>query len=180
MAKKSRTSAGRWDSRKRRTRGHVIADLALVHVQYFLVNAGFTSEVVTRDYGYDLSVVTFDRDGLIEPGVILVQLKAAETLSRQADGRHFVFDLDVRDYHLWRKEPNPVFLILYEASARRAYWLYFQRHLKSGAAPTVRAGARTTRIKIPSSDRVTTDFFRHARHLKARAVAKLWEADPHG
>ncbi len=119
MSKPADRAPKRWD-RKRRTRGHVIADLSLVHVQYFIVNAGFTSEAVINDYGYDLAVNTFDQDGLIEGGAILIQLKAAESLAIQTDGVHFAFDMDIRDYNLWVDEPNPVFLILYEASSRRA------------------------------------------------------------
>lgn len=108
------------ERRKRRTREHVIADQSLVHVQQFVVNAGFTSEAVSKDYGYDVTVNTFDEAGLIEGGAILIQLKAAEVLTPHADGLHFAFDLDMRDYDLWTEEPNPVFLILYEATTRRA------------------------------------------------------------
>ena len=68
------------DWRKKRTREHIIADQSLAHVQQFVANAGFTSEAVGKDYGYDLTVNTFDRDGFIEAGSILIQLKASETL----------------------------------------------------------------------------------------------------
>ena len=84
--------------KKKRTREHVIADSSLNHVQYFIINAGFTSEATTKDYGYDITVNTFDAKGLIEPGAILIQLKASEILVRHADGANYVFDLDTRDY----------------------------------------------------------------------------------
>ncbi len=168
------------DRRKRRTPEHVIADQSLVHVQQFIANAGFTSEAVTKDYGYDVTVNTFDRDGFIEGGSILIQLKASEVLTPYSDGLHFAFDLDVRDYHLWKGEPNPVFLILYEASTRRAYWLFVQPYLKRPDAPKPRANAKTVRIKIPKINKVRTAFFRHARRLKAEALKAILGAKPYG
>ena len=180
MVKKSGKPPRKQDQRKKRTREHVIADYSLVHVQYFIVNAGFTCEAVTKDYGYDLTVNTFDRDGLIEPGSILIQLKASEILTTHADGLHYAFDLDMRDYNLWGAEPNPVFLILYEASTRRAYWLYVQQYLKGDSPPKPRANAKTIRIKIPKANKIRTSFFRHARRLKDEVLKKLLGADPHG
>jgi len=179
VAKKTGKSPKKQDKKKKRTREHIIADLSLVHVQYFIVNAGFTSEAVTKDYGYDLTVNTFDHDGLIEPGAILIQLKASESLTIHSDGEHFVFDLDIRDYNLWVDEPNPVFLILYEAASRRAYWVYVQRYLKGSSRPKPKSTAKTVRIKIPIANKVRTRFFRHARRLKDEALRKILGADPH-
>ena len=168
------------DPRKKRTREHVIADLSLVHIQYYIVNCGFTFEETNKDYGYDLIVNTFDREGFVGPGSILIQLKASETLEAHGDGVSYVYDLDVRDYNLWVTELNPVFLILFEARSRRAYWVYFQRYVKGTGAPRPRAGATTVRIKIPMANKVRTDFFRHARRLNKRVLQKLSGVDLHG
>lgn len=180
MAKTPKKRPRTQDRRKRRTREHVIADQGLVHVQHFIANAGFTSEAVYKDYGYDLTVNTFDRDGFIEGGAILIQLKASEILKSHPDGLHFVFDLDMRDYDLWKEEPNPVFLILYEAATLRAYWLFVQPYLGGADAPKPRADAKTVRIKIPKINKVRTAFFRHARKLKAEALAVILGAKPYG
>lgn len=177
MAKKKQSEA---DRGKKRTRAHVLADLSLVHVQYFIVNAGFTSEATTKDYGYDLTVNTFDPRGIIEPGSLLVQLKASETLPRHADGIHVVFDLEVKDYNLWKDEPNPVFLVLFDARSRRAYWLYFQRYIRNDSNRKPKAGAESVRVKVPLANRVRTDFFRHARRIKLDVMSKILGADPHG
>ena len=32
-------------------------------------------------------------------------MKASEVLTSHADRQHFVFELDMRDYELWAKEP---------------------------------------------------------------------------
>ena len=159
--------------KKRRTRAHVIADHSLNRIQYYIINAGFTSEAIAKDYGCDLTVNTFDRQGLIEPGNIYIQLKASETLTRYADGFSYVFDLDIRDYNLWKEEPMPVFLILYEATSQRAFWLYFQQYIHRGNAPKPRANAKTLRIRIPQSNRVRTGFLRHARNRKADILGQL-------
>jgi len=50
------------------------------------VNAGFTSEATTKDYGYDLAVNTFDRDGVLDPLPFLIRLKASEILAAHPDG----------------------------------------------------------------------------------------------
>lgn len=152
----------------------------MVHVQYFIVNAGFTSEATSKDYGYDLTVNTFDGEGMLEPLSILIQLKASEKLNLHPDGANYWFDLDIRDYNLWTNEWNPVFLILYEASSTRAYWLYFQQYLKSRHARKPRKHAKTIRIKVPRANRVRTSFFRHARHLKEQVIARLGGVDLHG
>src|SRR2546429_8162192 len=85
--------------RKRRTREHVLADLSINHVERFILEEGHTAYRPTPDYGYDLFLSTFDEQGYSEPGVVCIQVKAAESL--QAVGDEYVFDLDVRDYNLW-------------------------------------------------------------------------------
>ena len=161
------------DTGKKRTREHVIADFSLVHVQYFIVNAGFTSEAITKDYGYDLTVNTFDKGGRIEAGSILIQLKASETLRFDPTTNSYLFNLDIRDYNLWINEPNPVFLILYEARSRRAYWLYVQQYLKATQAPKPRANANTVRVRVSMDNKVRTSLFKHARNLKNDILSKI-------
>jgi len=180
LAKKSKKAAEAQDRRKKRTRAHVIADQSLVHVQQFIANVGFTSEAVNKDYGYDVTVNTFDEGGFIEGGAILIQLKASEFLTPHADGLNYAFDLDMRDYDLWGEEPNPVFLILYEATTRRAYWLFVQTYLRGPGAPKPRKNAKTVRIKVPMVNKVRSAFFRHARRLKAAALQAILGAKPYG
>ena len=63
------------EPRKRRTREHVIADLSVNHVERFIIDEGHTAQRVDPDYGYDLSLVTYDADGYVEPGLIYLQLE---------------------------------------------------------------------------------------------------------
>ena len=66
--------------RKQRTRQHVIADQCVNHVERFIIDEGHTAQRVEKDYGYDLFLFTFDEQGYAEPGLVYLQLKAAETL----------------------------------------------------------------------------------------------------
>src|SRR5690242_3799096 len=97
---------------KQRTRQHVIADLSVHYVEGFILAEGYTAQRLDRDYGYDLLLFTYDEQGYVEPGLLLLQLKAAEML--QTVGSDYVFDLDIRDYNLWMQEEIPVILILFD------------------------------------------------------------------
>src|SRR5436305_1842632 len=97
--------------RKQRTRQHVIADLSVHHVEGFILEEGHTAQRLGSDYGYDLTLFTYDAQGYTEPGLIYFQLKAAEAW--EAVGDDCVFDLDIRDYNLWMMDNMPVILILF-------------------------------------------------------------------
>ena len=66
--------------RKRRTREHVIADLAVNHVERHALLCGHTVERWVFDYGLDLFLVTYDRDGQYENGQVFLQVKATERI----------------------------------------------------------------------------------------------------
>lgn len=150
--------------RKQRTRQHVIADLSVHHVEGFLLEEGHTAQRLGSDYGYDLIMWTFDADGYPEPGWIYFQFKAMETLTeREAD---YVYDLDVRDYHLWMMEKTPVILVLYDARRRRAYWLAVQRYFREEAARQPKKGAKTVRVRIPRRQVMNRRAIARIRELK--------------
>lgn len=150
--------------RKQRTREHVIADLSVHHVEGFILREGHTAQRLAQDYGYDLVVVTYDTKGYIEAGALFVQLKAAERL--QKIGADYVFDLDIRDYNLWTPNRVPVILILYEASRNQAYWLPIQRYFHEDAARRPKKGAKTVRVRIPSTQRIDHEAIAQMREIK--------------
>src|SRR5262249_19246385 len=94
---------------KRRTRQHVIADQRVDYTEWFSIDEGHLAHRVGKDYGYALLLFTFDEEGYSEPDFLSLQLKAAEVV--RAVGSDYVFDVDVRDYHLWTLERMPVILI---------------------------------------------------------------------
>jgi len=133
--------------RKQRTRQHVIADQSVNYVERFIIDEGHTTQRLEKDYGYDLMLFTYDDRGYLEPGLTFLQLKAAEMLKQS--GAAYVFDLDVRDYHLWVTENYPVFLVLFDAARRRAYWLHVQFYFQNDASRRPRKWAKTVRVRVP-------------------------------
>jgi len=157
-------------TRKRRTRQHVIADLSVHHVEGFILEEGHTAQRVEWDYGYDLFLFTYDERGYAEPGLVVLQLKAAETL--RAVGSDYVFDLDVRDYNLWMRENVPVILILFDANRRRAYWLPVQRYFGDALSRQPGKGAKTVRVRVPRRQVVNRRAITTMRKLKGEALER--------
>lgn len=156
--------------RKQRTRQHVIADQSVNHVERFIVDAGYTAQRLTPDYGYDLVVFTYDERGYLEPGSVYVQIKASEIL--QEVGANYVFDLDIRDYYLWMLEEMPVILILFAASRRRAYWLWIQNYFTKDVARQPKKGAKKVRVRVPQRCPLTARAVGAWRELKQRALQR--------
>ena len=154
--------------RKRRTREHVIADQSVNHLERFIIDAGHIAQRWGSDYGYDLTLITFDEDGYIEPDAVYFQLKASESL--QAVGACYVFDLDIRDYNLWMLDNMPVILVLFDASRRRAYWLAIQHYFREDAARMPKKGAKTVRVRVPKRQVVNRRAIAVWRDLKWEAL----------
>jgi len=57
-----------------------------------------------------------------------------------------VFDLDIRDYHLWMNQKMPVILILFDAARRRAYWLPIEQYFRGEVARQPKRGTKTVRV----------------------------------
>ena len=106
-------------SLKRRTREHVIASLSANTVERYFLEKGHRVRKIEQDYGIDLMILTHDHDGFVEPGEIQIQLKATDAPSLSADGTFYSFPISIKDYNAWLNEAMPVFLILYEAAARK-------------------------------------------------------------
>ena len=87
--------------RKRRTREHVLADLSANHVERHALLCGYSVERRVHDYGIDLTILTYDTDGNVENGQILVQLKATDHLKVIAEGQRFVTKLLAGRGHKW-------------------------------------------------------------------------------
>jgi hypothetical protein len=153
--------------RKRRTRQHVIADQSVNHLERFIIEEGHTAQRSGSDYGYDLTMFTFDKQGYSEPGAVYFQLKASETF--KALDTYYVFDLDIRDYNLWMFEKNPVILVLFDASRRRAYWLAIQHYFQEDASRQPKQGTKTVRVRVPKRQIVNRQAIAKIRDLKREA-----------
>jgi hypothetical protein len=159
--------------RKRRTRQHVIADLSVHHVERFILEEGHTCQRLGSDYGYDLIGWTFDEQGYAEPGAFYFQLKATETLDDS--GADYLFDLDIRDYNLWVREGLPVFLVLFDAARRRAYWLAVQHYFQTDPARRPKQGAKSVRVRVPKRQVVNRRAIAKMREIKWAAIRQEQE-----
>jgi hypothetical protein len=159
--------------RKRRTREHIIADLAVNFVQRLALESGFVVEERTKsDYGYDLELTTFDDQGYVEQGIIHLQVKATDDLARFESNRETLnFPIDTRDRSLWQEEPMPVFLILYDALRREGYWVYLQAYFQAHSFPQL--GAKTLTVKIPKKNIVDGSTIRLMRDKKAAVLNQM-------
>lgn len=164
---------------KRRTRGHVIADLSMNFVERLVFENGFTAERIRQDYGYDLFITTHDEVGYIEPGKILIQIKASESLRLIKGGTVVSFRIDLRDVGNWMAEPLPVFLVLFDAGLRRGYWLYVQRYFERHGMPRSRL-QREVAVHVPAANRLNRRFVALARRWKQDMLKQVDGVIHHG
>jgi uncharacterized protein DUF4365 len=139
---------------KTRTRQHVIADLSFNHFARHVLECGHVAEPVFHDYGYDVIVFTFTEQGELEPGHILVQLKATDTPKMMRDGKTVCCEVDRRDLKVWLRESAPVILVVYDAMRRRAYWLNVQKYFSEVPTKQLFSKSGSMTVRISLSNRV--------------------------
>ena len=133
---------------KRRTREHLIADLGINHTERQVLLGNGTAEYIMRDYGIDLVVFTFDEHGEQEPGQIRIQVKATERIRWLADRRAFAFRVSRADVRTWLRERDPVILVVYDATANRAWWLHVQGYFRESVGGLSRYSSATVSLRI--------------------------------
>ena len=136
--------------RKKRTREHIIADLSVNHVERQFLLAGHTAQRVIFDYGYDLFVQTFDANGELEKGYLLIQVKATEAARRVAGSEMVAVTIDRRDVESWLQDVSPVALILYDAASETAYFLLIEQGIFS--SKVAQGAGATITLRIPASN----------------------------
>ncbi len=164
----------------RRTREHVIASQSFNYLEKFIIDQGHTAERQSHDYGYDLIINTYDAEGSPENGEIRVQLKASDRLQEMKHGDIISLRLDIKHYELWINEYEPVFLVLYDGQARRAYWLHVQAYFAANPSRRPKRGARTLTVHIPLANEFTEHTVEYMRARKAAFWAQWRKVDDHG
>ena len=159
--------------RKRRTREHIIADLAVNHVERQALLCGYTVQRNHHDYGIDLDVTTFNEDGEIEEGKILLQLKASDRLVVRSDG---TVACRVERKHLtsWLAQPLPVLLIVYDAVQDQAFWLYVQSYFRKHGRATLFA---TVSLPIPTANVVDPSAMRRFARFRDHTFDQMGEVE---
>ena len=159
--------------RKRRTREHIIADLAVNHVERQALLCGFIIDRNRHDYGIDLEMTTFNKNGEINEGKILLQLKASDRLRVRTDG---TIPSRVERKHIanWLAQPMPVILVKYDALRNLAYWLYVQSYFRKHGRATL---FTTTTLPIPAVNIVNpAAMLRFSRFLD-NVLGQIGEVD---
>jgi hypothetical protein len=159
--------------RKKRIRKHVIADLSFHHVAYRVVKCGFTIEATRSDYGYDGSIFTYNRRGEVENGTIFFQLKATDHIARYKKRTAFSFPIEKRDVDLWKEEPFPVYLILFDTASEVAYWLYFQAYLEINGVTAAMMSKPSLPVRMNAAQIVDVTSVRAWRGHKAKVLANI-------
>jgi hypothetical protein len=163
----------RGTTRKTRTREHIIADLGVHHVEGPILRCGFTAARIVHDYGLDLYMTTYGVNGEAESDWILFQVKATDHLMRTADGSAVTFRLERTDLNRWMTETYPVILVVYDARADRAYWLYVQASFADGR---IRRGAsQTVTVRIPVTNMLDESAIQKFAAAKAAIQRQMKE-----
>jgi hypothetical protein len=149
-----------------RTRGHVLADLSINHVERQVLLCGFSVDRVQHDYGYDLTMATYSDTGEFEPGAVYIQVKATDRLPGLADDRTIPWPISRRDLKLWRAETYPVILVVYDGQKDKAYWIHIQAYISDHRTPELFAGGDTIRVHIPIGSRLNQRAIRAIAQCK--------------
>ncbi len=116
--------------RKRRTKEHIIGDLGYNYVERQILLAKYTMTLIQQDYGYDGIITTYDYNGEIENGYILIQVKATQSIKYSKKNKGFKFSISRKDLNHWAKDPSIVLLVLYDEPNHLAYFIDIQYYLR--------------------------------------------------
>jgi hypothetical protein len=128
----------------------MIGDLGIHHVEGFVLRSGYTAERVHHDYGIDLVMTTYDTNGEVQNGEVLMQVKATESLPLLKKTPALTWPVSRADLARWLGEPMPVILVIYGVVQDRAYWLYIQRYFAGGRVFRLARAAATINVRIPT------------------------------
>lgn len=156
----------------RRTREHIIASQSHNYIEKFFIDRGHTVDRPT-DYGTDVLVNTFDENGYAEAGDIRIQLKASDNFRFSSNGALIRFQIESKHYRLWKKQPMPVFLILYDAKVKKAYWLYLQEFFGAGLGRRPKKGAAKMTVHVPVKNKFSARTVDYMRQRKAAILSDI-------
>src|ERR1700722_10895242 len=97
-----------------------------------------------------LEIRTFNQNGEIEPGKILLQLKATDKIQRQTES--IACRIERANLIFWLAEPLPVILIVYAAARDLAYWLYVQSYFQEIEDFNLFAAGKTITVRVPTKN----------------------------
>lgn len=166
-------------NRKRRTISHINADKSVNHVEYYALENGYAVETISKDYGFDLNIFTYNRKNEFENGTIYAQLKAKNKIKLVKNGKYISFPLDKKDLNLWCNELLPILIIVYDTVNKKAYWEYIQRYFQKLPGFDMKNIKTGKNILIPLTNIVTANSLNEIREIKNRIHKKLEKINSH-
>jgi hypothetical protein len=158
---------------KLRTREHIIADLAVNHVEHQGLLCGYSLERIVHDYGLDLVLFTYNEAGELEDGCVYLQVKGTEEVRRLRTGEAITFRAPRSDVQTWLRRLMPVILLVYDVSADCAYWLYVQRYFAQLPGFNVFAAAETLTLRLPAGQVLTPDAMRQFAAFRDKILGQI-------
>lgn len=158
---------------KHRTRGHILADLSANRFEWHALACGFSVERIQHDYGYDLALFTYDRQGRIENGMIWVQLKATDHARLNRLRNAVVVRVERAHLLFWLREIDPVMLVVYDAAKDQAYWLHVQGEVKGGRIFRLLRTQATVSMLVPTANVLDRESIQAFARLKAVGRRRL-------
>jgi hypothetical protein len=160
---------------KRRTREHIIADLSVHHVEGHVLRCGWVVERMTHDYGIDLELFTFTRDGEQENDAIRLQVKATDGLRLRPEAKTFGFRVERSHLVHWLAEVRPVILVVYDARKDVAYWLYVQSYFGRLKGFNLFTAGQKITARVPVANVVNSAAVRRFGRFRDRIVDQTSE-----
>jgi hypothetical protein len=151
----------------------VIADLSINYVERQVLLCGHTVEEWLRDYGIDLVLVPFNAQGEVEEGEVHLPIKATDHLKLVASGSMIAYRLQRSDVVFWLRKPLPLILVVYDATADVAYWLYVQAYFAGRAGRNIRKGSATLTVRIPRNDVLNQQAVQQFVRFRDQVMAQI-------
>ncbi len=109
----------------------------------------------------------------------MLQLKATDKIRKVQNRNYVSFTLSIKDYRLWMAEGYPVFLIVYDAIERKAYWAYFQQYFTEDEGREPKTRATTVTLRIPIGNELPDATIEYMRARKRSFMARFAKVAHH-
>jgi len=162
--------------RKRRTRAHIAEDLSENYLERLVLNAGHLLRRPSRDYGVDVSMFHFSKNGELENGEVRFQLKATDSLKLVSNGQFATIRVKTGDIQYWSMELYPFILVLYDAANERAFWI----EILDSLLESLDLDQDTETIRIPISNQLSDEVIELFRQKSLALVIKNGSNDVDG
>ena len=118
---------------------------------------------------WQLDQTSLPRRGEIENGDIRVQIKATDRLKAASGRSAIAVRLEWRDMVYWLNEPLPVILVIYDARADQAWWVYLNETVREEGR-RAHTGATLT-VRVPRGNVLDSKAIRLFRKFRDTALA---------